>query len=450
MRGAILAGCVSVGVLLCSAQSASSQDVVEGTTGPAVETNVTVPTAPIAFIAIRPCRLADTRGNGFSGLFGPPSLIATIPRVVPVAGYCGIPSTAQAVSANMTATRTTGPGFLSIWPEGATQPVPLVSSLNYNQGQTVANAVIAPLGTNGGITLYALVGIDLVIDVNGYYDTGAAGPTGPTGPTGPVGPTGPGGGATGPTGPTGPVGLAGATGPTGPVGPTGLAGATGPTGPAGLAGATGPTGPTGPAGAAGPTGSAGPAGLAGATGPTGPAGPTGLAGVTGATGPAGPAGATGPTGPQGLQGPIGPTGPTGPSVPKVTHAATRTGATTYLTGTCTNYAGGTITVTAPVAGRIAVRANVDVWLAHVSGTPSEAPVMIGTTSTDCPTDAWGFDEFAFMPAEAPTATYHQWVHPSKEFSVAAGTHTYYINGILTYGTGHLFYWGALEATFMPE
>jgi len=102
----------------------------------------------------------------------------------------------------MTATNTTGKGYLSIWPEGGAMPVPLVSSLNYNQGQTVANAVIAPLGTNGGITVYALVGIDLVIDVNGYYDTGAAGPAGPTGPQGPAGPT----GATGATGATGPPG----------------------------------------------------------------------------------------------------------------------------------------------------------------------------------------------------------------------------------------------------
>ena len=31
-------------------------------------------TAPLPFIAMTPCRLADTRGNGFTGAYGPPSL----------------------------------------------------------------------------------------------------------------------------------------------------------------------------------------------------------------------------------------------------------------------------------------------------------------------------------------------------------------------------------------
>jgi len=47
---------------------------------------------------------------------------------------------------------------------------------DYSASQTIANAVIAALGTNGGINVYARVGLDLIIDVNGYFDTGAAGP----------------------------------------------------------------------------------------------------------------------------------------------------------------------------------------------------------------------------------------------------------------------------------
>ena len=134
---------------------------------------------------------------------------------------------------------------------------------------------------------------------------------------------------------------------------------------------------------------------------------------------------------------------------KSTHAVSRTGETTAIGATCTNYSGGTITVTAPVAGRIAVRANVDVYLNHVSGTYSLVDVTLGTTATDC-AGVWGYDESAHMPAEAPTSVYWQWVHPSKEFSVAAGTYTYYINGFPTHGTGHQFWWGALEATFIPN
>jgi hypothetical protein len=153
-------------------------------------------TPPIAFVAISPCRLADTRGNGFTGPFGPPAMAAVTPRVFPVAGHCGIPLSAQAVSANMAVTNTSGVGFISVWPEGAPQPSPLVASMNFSAGQTIANAVIAPLGGTGGINVYARVGLDLIIDVNGYFDTGAAGPTGPQGATGPNG-------ATGPQGPAG-------------------------------------------------------------------------------------------------------------------------------------------------------------------------------------------------------------------------------------------------------
>jgi hypothetical protein len=199
------------------ARAQSASDPVDGALA-------ALPTQPIALVAIAPCRLADTRGGpNFTGPFGPPSLVAVTPRVFPVAGNCGIPLSAQVVSANVTVTNTSGNGFISLWPEGAPQPSPLVSSLNYLAGQTIANAVTAPLGTNGGITVYAKVGLDLIIDVNGYFDTGAAGPTGPPGPTGPQGAQ----GAAGPAGPTGPQGAQGA------AGPAGATGATGPAGPAG-------------------------------------------------------------------------------------------------------------------------------------------------------------------------------------------------------------------------
>jgi collagen triple helix repeat protein len=178
-----------------------------------------LPTAPIAFVGIAPCRLADTRGgpNFPPGPFGPPSLVGQPPggsfRFFPVAGNCGIPLTAQAVSANMAVTNTSGLGFISVWPGGAPQPSPLVASINFSAGDTIANAVIAPLG-NGGLNVFARVNTDFIIDVNGYFDAGAAGPTGPTGPAGATGPTGP-QGVPGPTGPQGPQGIQGIQGPAG-------------------------------------------------------------------------------------------------------------------------------------------------------------------------------------------------------------------------------------------
>jgi hypothetical protein len=73
-----------------------------------------------------------------------------------------------AYSLNITATNTTGPGFFKVFPQGGTSPV--VSTLNYIAGQTVANAAIVPAGTGGGITVAAGVSsADLIIDINGYF-----------------------------------------------------------------------------------------------------------------------------------------------------------------------------------------------------------------------------------------------------------------------------------------
>ena len=124
-------------------------------------------TSPLPFIGLAPCRLADTRGNGFAGAYGPPSLTAGAPRSFTLTGQCGIPASATAVSLNVTVDRTTGPGFILIYPQGGTQP--LVSTVNYAAGQTIANAAIVPLGS-GGITVIAGVsGTDLVLDTNGYF-----------------------------------------------------------------------------------------------------------------------------------------------------------------------------------------------------------------------------------------------------------------------------------------
>jgi hypothetical protein len=106
--------------------------------------------AALPFFALNPCRVADTRGNGFSGAFGPPSMPGSAPRDFPIAGQCGIPSNARAVSFNFTVTGTLGPGFLLVYPQGGV--LPNVSTLNYLAGQTIANAAIVALGTGGGIT----------------------------------------------------------------------------------------------------------------------------------------------------------------------------------------------------------------------------------------------------------------------------------------------------------
>lgn len=139
-----------------------------GGRSPDAVTATSIPPSFLPFFPATPCRVADTRGNGFSGAYGPPSLSAGAPRDFVLNGQCGIPSAADAVSVNVTVTNAQGPGFILIYPSGSPQPT--VSTLNYLAGQTVANAAIVRLGNSGGVTVVAGVsGTDLVIDVNGFF-----------------------------------------------------------------------------------------------------------------------------------------------------------------------------------------------------------------------------------------------------------------------------------------
>ena len=121
------------------------------------------------FYPVTPCRVADTRNP--AGTFGGPSLGAGSTRTFPIpSSSCGLPSTAQAYSFNMTAVPPGSLFYLTTWPAGQSQPV--VSTLNDLQGQIIANAAIVPAGTGssaGGISVYVSDATNLVIDVNGYF-----------------------------------------------------------------------------------------------------------------------------------------------------------------------------------------------------------------------------------------------------------------------------------------
>ena len=141
-------------------RASSSHAGAKGTMGDA--------TQALPFIGVTPCRIVDTRGP--AGPFGGPSLPAGAPRNFALkTGPCtGLPSSVDAYSLNITVTNTQGPGFILAYPQGGSQPV--VSTLNYLAGQTVANAAIVPSGTSDGITLVAGVsGTDVIVDINGYF-----------------------------------------------------------------------------------------------------------------------------------------------------------------------------------------------------------------------------------------------------------------------------------------
>ena len=133
-----------------------------------------LPTNPLTFVGIVPCRMADTRELTFPPGYGPPALPAGIPRNFVLTGRCGIPAEALTVSANVTVVDPTGRGFLLIRPTDG--PNVIVSTLNFIPGQTVANGAAIPLGTGGRATFLAgVTGTELIIDVNGYYVEGSGG-----------------------------------------------------------------------------------------------------------------------------------------------------------------------------------------------------------------------------------------------------------------------------------
>jgi len=120
----------------------------------------------LAFYPVTPCRRADTRNP--AGTFGGPPIAANSIRSFPVASSsCGIPSTAQAYSLNITVVPGGPLTYLTVWPTG--QPQPLVSTLNSLDGAVLANAAIVAAGSSGRISLYASNTTHAIIDINGFF-----------------------------------------------------------------------------------------------------------------------------------------------------------------------------------------------------------------------------------------------------------------------------------------
>lgn len=126
------------------------------------------PPVGASFYTLTPCRLVDTRTA--PGPYGGPALAANADRSFIIANQCGIPSTATAVSFNVTITQPTALGDLRLFPAGAS--LPLVSTLNWRPGQTRANNAIVSLGSSGDMVVHLDQSggtVHFIIDVNGYF-----------------------------------------------------------------------------------------------------------------------------------------------------------------------------------------------------------------------------------------------------------------------------------------
>jgi N-acetylneuraminic acid mutarotase len=124
---------------------------------------------PGSFHTVTPCRVLDTRDVGGPTL-GTPIACGTGRSFAVVGGECGVPSSATAVSLNLTGTGSTAPGNLRLYPAGSA--VPPVSALNYVRGITRANNAIAALGADGRISVLCSPSgsTHVILDVNGYFE----------------------------------------------------------------------------------------------------------------------------------------------------------------------------------------------------------------------------------------------------------------------------------------
>jgi hypothetical protein len=132
--------------------------------------------APTTYVALTPARILDTRyGTGLSGVFN-----SHVARTFQVTGLGGVPSTATAVTGNLTVTGQTSPGYLYIGPNPMAYPTS--SNLNFPMKDDRANAVTVALGPGGtlGVT-YAAPTLgptaQVIFDVTGYFVPDTSGAT---------------------------------------------------------------------------------------------------------------------------------------------------------------------------------------------------------------------------------------------------------------------------------
>jgi hypothetical protein len=116
--------------------------------------------SPMSLYSLEPCRVLDTRQP-------PPQQPFTGQLTVDVAGSaCGVPGTATGYVLNATVVPPGPLGYLTLWPDGQSQPT--VSTLNANDGAVTSNMAIVPT-INGSIDAFAYNPTYLILDISAYF-----------------------------------------------------------------------------------------------------------------------------------------------------------------------------------------------------------------------------------------------------------------------------------------
>ncbi|MGN6185725.1 MAG: hypothetical protein ACTHQM_18980 [Thermoanaerobaculia bacterium] len=123
---------------------------------------------PFQYYPLSPCRLVDTRNANSTN--GGPVFTTNSTRNFQVRGLCGVPTTAKAVSLNVTVTQATAPSWLAVWPSGGSRPN--VSMINFEASDpALANGIIVGVSASAqDLSVYNNFGsVHVIIDVTGYF-----------------------------------------------------------------------------------------------------------------------------------------------------------------------------------------------------------------------------------------------------------------------------------------
>jgi DNA-binding beta-propeller fold protein YncE len=113
----------------------------------------------LSMYPVDPCRVLDTRQNNGQPFGG--ELTVDV-----VSSVCAPPANAAGYVFNATVVPAPQLSYLTLWPDGQTQPV--ASTLNALDGYTTSNMAIVPTN-NGSIDAYAAGLTQLILDISGYF-----------------------------------------------------------------------------------------------------------------------------------------------------------------------------------------------------------------------------------------------------------------------------------------
>ena len=127
------------------------------------------------YVPVKPFRILDTRpGSPYQR--GTGALGANGTRTLQISGVIGlpsgtdpVPSTATAVSINVTAVAGTASSLLTVYPNGTGRPN--ASNINFTAGTVTPNLVTVVLGENGAVNIFNSLGaVNVLVDVEGYFE----------------------------------------------------------------------------------------------------------------------------------------------------------------------------------------------------------------------------------------------------------------------------------------